>query len=156
MQLVTTLLKLLPLIVIIALGLMTGTPDNIPPFNPTDKSLIQILTATALLTMWAFVGLEAGTVAAQDVADPKRTIPRAIIAGTLTVTLVYIAATLAVMMLVPMEQLSASKAPFVDAASGLGSWGAGLIALGALISTCLLYTSPSPRDATLSRMPSSA
>ena len=135
LQLVTTLLKLLPLIVIIALGLMSGSPDNIPPFNPTDKSLTQILTATALLTMWAFVGLEAGTVAAQDVTDPKRTIPRAIIAGTLTVTLVYIAATLAVMMLVPMEQLSASKAPFVDAASGLGSWGAGLIALGALIST---------------------
>ena len=26
----------------------------------------------------------------------------------------------------------------------------------AMISTCLLYTSPSPRDATLSRMPSSA
>ena len=26
----------------------------------------------------------------------------------------------------------------------------------ALIETCLLYTSPSPRDATLSRMPSSA
>ena len=25
-----------------------------------------------------------------------------------------------------------------------------------LVSTCLLYTSPSPRDATLSRMPSSA
>ena len=27
---------------------------------------------------------------------------------------------------------------------------------GGLIGTCLLYTSPSPRDATLSRMPSSA
>ena len=27
---------------------------------------------------------------------------------------------------------------------------------GALYRTCLLYTSPSPRDATLSRMPSSA
>ena len=27
---------------------------------------------------------------------------------------------------------------------------------GITISTCLLYTSPSPRDATLSRMPSSA
>ena len=26
----------------------------------------------------------------------------------------------------------------------------------ALLATCLLYTSPSPRDATLSRMPSSA
>ena len=28
--------------------------------------------------------------------------------------------------------------------------------LSALLETCLLYTSPSPRDATLSRMPSSA
>ena len=28
--------------------------------------------------------------------------------------------------------------------------------LGAVVSSCLLYTSPSPRDATLSRMPSSA
>ena len=27
---------------------------------------------------------------------------------------------------------------------------------GQLVNTCLLYTSPSPRDATLSRMPSSA
>ena len=33
----------------------------------------------------------------------------------------------------------------------IGAGGVGLIA-----STCLLYTSPSPRDATLSRMPSSA
>ena len=30
------------------------------------------------------------------------------------------------------------------------------LCVGALIGTCLLYTSPSPRDATLSRMPSSA
>ena len=37
-------------------------------------------------------------------------------------------------------------------------WGAGVGTLddGAEFSTCLLYTSPSPRDATLSRMPSSA
>ena len=31
-----------------------------------------------------------------------------------------------------------------------------LINLARLINSCLLYTSPSPRDATLSRMPSSA
>ena len=33
---------------------------------------------------------------------------------------------------------------------------ASMAADGTLIGTCLLYTSPSPRDATLSRMPSSA
>ena len=31
-----------------------------------------------------------------------------------------------------------------------------IIGLGVSVSGCLLYTSPSPRDATLSRMPSSA
>ena len=31
-----------------------------------------------------------------------------------------------------------------------------LVAVGGLYMFCLLYTSPSPRDATLSRMPSSA
>lgn len=133
-QLMTTLLKLLPLLVIIGLGLFSGTLDNVPPFNPSEKPLMQVLAITALLTMWAFVGLEAGTVAAGDVVNPKRTIPRAIIFGTLTVTFVYIAATLAVMMLVPTEQLAVSKAPFADAAARLGPWGGGLIALGALIS----------------------
>ena len=31
-----------------------------------------------------------------------------------------------------------------------------IVTTGGLFGTCLLYTSPSPRDATLSRMPSSA
>ena len=135
MQLITTLLKLLPLLAIIAWGFMAGTPENIPPFNPSGQSLPAVLAATALLTMWAFVGLEACLVAADDVINPKRTIPRAVVAGALTVTGVYIAATLAVMLLVPTEQLVVSKAPFVDAAAGLGKFGSGLIAFGALIAT---------------------
>ena len=39
----------------------------------------------------------------------------------------------------------------IGVAIGLPAWG-----VGALVGGCLLYTSPSPRDATLSRMPSSA
>ncbi|MEP3889808.1 MAG: amino acid permease [Hellea sp.] len=134
-QLVTTILKLIPLGVIIILGLTVGTSENIPAFNPQDQSIFGAVAATAMLTMWAFVGLEAGTVAAGDVIDPKRTIPRAIVAGTLTVTFVYIAATAAVMMLVPADILKTSEAPFVEAARTLGPLGAGLIAFGALIST---------------------
>lgn len=134
-QLVTTILKLIPLGVIIVLGLTLGTPENIPQFNPQGQSIFGAVAATAMLTMWAFVGLEAGTVAAGDVIDPKRTIPRAIVAGTLTVTFVYIAATAAVMMLVPVDILKTSEAPFVDAAKALGPIGGGLIAFGALIST---------------------
>ena len=44
----------------------------------------------------------------------------------------------------------------------LGAWSLVALGVGVIIGaglfsiTCLLYTSPSPRDATLSRMPSSA
>ena len=46
---------------------------------------------------------------------------------------------------------------FFSLKAGLGGWRVGIIdSLDELNRSCLLYTSPSPRDATLSRMPSSA
>lgn len=134
-QLASVILKLIPLLVIIVLGLLVGEVKNIPPFNPQELPLLPAIAATALLTMWAFLGIEAGVVPAGDVKDAKRTIPRAVIFGTLTVTIVYIASTAAVMMLVPIEVLKTSTAPFVDAAKPLGAIGAPLIAIGALVAT---------------------
>ena len=134
-QLVTVILKLTPLIVIIFLGFVSGSVNNIPEFNPQGKSIFGAIASTALLTMWAFIGLEAGTVAAADISNPKKTIPKAILAGTITVTLVYIFATASVMMLVPIEVLQYSEAPFLDAASPLGWFGGILITFGVLIST---------------------
>ena len=134
-QLVMTLLKIVPLLVIIALGVVAGTPDNIPAFNPQKLPVGNALATTALLTMWAFIGIEAGVVPAADVIDAKRTIPRAIVAGTLSVAALYIAATAAVMMLVPVETLAQSEAPFADAARALGPFGGPMIAIGALVST---------------------
>jgi len=72
---------------------------------------------------------------AGDVVDAKRTIPRAVISGAMTVTAVYILVTFAVMRLVPTETLAASEAPFIDAAQKLGPWGASFMAIGALVAT---------------------
>lgn len=134
-QLTMTLLKIVPLLVVVALGLVAGSPDNIPQFNPQELPMREALAATALLTMWAFIGIEAGTVPAGDVIDAKRTVPRAVIAGTLCVAALYIASTAAVMMLVPPETLAHSEAPFADAAAALGVFGGPMIAIGALVST---------------------
>jgi len=71
---------------------------------------------------------------ASDVKSPEKTIPRAIVIGTITVAIIYIASTYAVMRLVPAEQLVQSSAPFADAALTLGAWGPTLISLGALVS----------------------
>lgn len=134
-QLVMTILKIIPLLMIIALAAFAGDVRNVPAFNPQDLPPYQALAATALLTMWAFIGIEAGVVAAEDVQDAKRTIPRAIISATLSVAALYIAATAAVMFLLPPAQLAVSEAPFSDAATRLGAWGPPIIAIGALIST---------------------
>ncbi|MGD9979369.1 MAG: APC family permease [Hyphomonadaceae bacterium] len=134
-QMVMTVLKIIPLLAIIALGLFAGQPANLPAFNPQQAPIVPTIAATALLTMWAFVGLENGCTPAGACRDATRTIPRAVVIGTITVTLIYLSATAAVMMLVPAEALSNSTSPFADAARGLGAWGPALIAAGALVST---------------------
>jgi basic amino acid/polyamine antiporter, APA family len=134
-QIAMTALKLVPLFAIIALGLFAGAPENLPVFNPTGGAFISVLAATALLTMWAFCGLECGVMPAGSVHDPERTIPRAVIIGTVTVTLIYLGATAAVMLLVPAETLATSTSPFADAARAFGPWGPSFIAAGALIAT---------------------
>lgn len=134
-QLLMTVLKLLPLLLIIGLGLSVGDSANLPEMNPQDMPWQEGLAITALLTLWAFSGMEAAAMPASDVKDPERTIPRAIVVGTITVSFIYIASTAAVMLLVPSEQLANSTAPFADAAASLGTWGPALIAIGAMVST---------------------
>jgi APA family basic amino acid/polyamine antiporter len=134
-QLALTVLKIAPLFAIIALGAFAGQVANFPAFNPQQAPILPTIAATALLTMWAFVGLEAGTIPAGACKDAKRTIPRAIVIGTLTVAAIYLTATAAVMSLVPANVLATSTSPFADAARTLGAWGPGLIAAGALLST---------------------
>ncbi len=135
-QLVTTVLKLLPLLGIAFFGLFHLDPSNFRPFNLAGGSPFGAVTATATLTLWAFIGLESATVPADEVRDPERTIPRATLIGTMTTAVIYILGTVAVMGLIPPDQLAESTAPFADAASHL--WGGGaayLVAIGAAISS---------------------
>jgi len=134
-QLVTTLLKLLPLFLIAGSGLLLGDITAIPMSNPNNEPLPLLISGLIMLTMWAYVGVEGITIPADDVIEPAKTIPRALIAGTLTATGVYVIATYGVMALIPTAKLAISTSPFADAASLIfGPWGAGLVAIGALIS----------------------
>lgn len=93
------------------------------------------MTAVAALTLWAFIGVESATVPADDVDNPRRTIPRATVIGTLVTALVYIAGTTAVMGILPAATLADSGAPFADAAdSAFGTWAGPVIAGAAIIS----------------------
>ena len=134
-QLVLTILKVIPLVLIIYLGIAYGDRDNFPSFNPQGLPFFQALSTTALLTMWAFIGVEAAVIPASDVENPKKTIPAAVVSAALSVSLLYVGASAAIMFLVPSDILAVSESPFVDAAAHMGKGGALLIGIGALIST---------------------
>jgi APA family basic amino acid/polyamine antiporter len=134
-QVATTLIKVLPLVAIIAFGLPRLVPAHFTPFNPGPGGTLAALQATVALTLWAFVGLEAATVPAESVRDARRIVPRATLAGVSIAAALYVLGTTAVMGMVPRETLAASTAPFADAARAL--WGQGaarLVAAGAFVS----------------------
>lgn len=134
-QILMTILKIIPLILVTIFAAFAGQSVNLPASNPSGGSLFAVLAATTLITSWAFAGFEAGCLPAGAVRECQRVVPRAIVFGTITVALIYLASSFAVMLLVPAETLAVSTAPFAEAARGLGAWGPVLVAAGALIST---------------------
>jgi len=139
-EFVFTLLKLLPLLLVPMAGLFFLKGSHFVPFNPTVDSTIGVMNAAALLTLWGFIGVESATTPAESVENPKITIPRAIIMGTLLVAIVYIFSSVVIMGVVPPEILAHSKAPFADAAQIIfgGNWyivislAASIVCLGTL------------------------
>ena len=135
-QLISTLLKLLPLIFMIFLGMLNFNLDNLPELNPTDLHPISLLATVTTLVMWSFIGIETATVPADNVINPQETIPKILIASVITVLIVYFLVSIAIAAIVPTSELMNSTAPFALAATKiLGLTGGTIISIGALIST---------------------
>jgi len=135
-QVVSTLLKLLPLFFMMFLGLVGFDPNNLPEMNPTNANPFMLLATVTTLVMWSFVGIETATVPAENFINPEKTIPKVLIAAVLSVLTIYILVSIAIAAIVPAEELINSSAPFALAATKiLGFSGGVVIAFGALIST---------------------
>ena len=135
-QLISTLLKLLPLIFMIFLGMLNFNLDNLPELNPTDLHPISLLATVTTLVMWSFIGIETATVPADNVINPQETIPKILIVSVVTVLIVYFLVSIAIAAIVPTSELMNSTAPFALAATKiLGLTGGTIISIGALIST---------------------
>jgi APA family basic amino acid/polyamine antiporter len=136
-QVVTTVIKLLPLGLVAVGGILHFDASHFAVADHSVRAVGRDVSATATLTLWAFLGLESATIPASHVADPDRTIPRATMLGTILTGLICAAGTVGVMSLVPPAILVRSTAPFADAAGVLaGEWARRVIAIGGSIS-CL-------------------
>jgi APA family basic amino acid/polyamine antiporter len=117
LQLVTTILKVLPLLLVAVGGLFFLQAKNFIPFNSSGTSVYGAISTTAALTMFSFIGIECATIPAGSVDNPEKTIPRATLLGLLIATLVYILGSVSVMGIIPAAQLARSVTPYADAAS---------------------------------------
>ena len=135
-QLISTLLKILPLLFIVFLGLTNFNASNLPELNPSNLHPISLLATVTTLVMWSFVGIETATVPADNVINPEKTIPKVLIASVLTILALYLMVSIAIAAIVPANELINSSAPFALAATKiLGITGGTIISIGALIST---------------------
>ncbi len=80
-----TLLKLLPFIVLIAVGVANLPESESAPVMPA----LDTVGAGALLTLYAFIGFETVVVTSGETRNPARTIPRALMFTVMAIALFY-------------------------------------------------------------------
>lgn len=127
--------KLLPLVLFIAIGIFYMNGANFTPLLPSGEAAANFsFGAAALLIFYAFTGFEAIAEAAEDMDDPKRNIPRAIVMVMLLVSAFYF-----LIMMVSIgvlgPDLADTKTPIATAAAVfLGTAGDLLVTAGTLVS----------------------
>ncbi|MFJ7104777.1 APC family permease [Streptomyces albogriseolus] len=135
-QVITTVVKFVPLIFMATIGLLFVDPDNFGPFNASGHSTLGAISAAAAIALFSYLGLEAASVVAGRVRDPGRNVSRATVYGTLACAVIYILGTLAVFGTVSHGALGSSTAPFTDAANNIfgGTWAGNTVAVAAIVS----------------------
>lgn len=117
---VLTLVKLVPLVFFTAVGLiyMASNPStiriNFLPFIPYGFSNFG---AALVLIFWAYAGFEISTIPAEEIKDPGKTIPRAIIVGITIVTIFYLTTNILLFGVRRWDLLQNDNAPLATATS---------------------------------------
>ncbi|MCH7601701.1 MAG: amino acid permease, partial [Planctomycetes bacterium] len=127
LQALFTLAKLLTLAIIIIIGFAWGSKLPAHFVTPSDPGPVTVSNFfTALVAgLFAFGGWHMVTYNSEETVDPKKTIPRALVMGTLIITACYVAMSTVYFYVLPLDKVAASKQVAADAAEVvIGSGGA--------------------------------
>ncbi|MBS0287248.1 MAG: amino acid permease [Proteobacteria bacterium] len=116
--------KMIPLLLVPICALFFFDKSNFTVVTVSTEDTSSLFNSVMLLTFWGFIGFEAATAAAADVKDLRKTIPRALIFGTIFVAIVYFISSLGIMGAIPADELINSAAPYSDTAKLIfgGKW----------------------------------
>jgi APA family basic amino acid/polyamine antiporter len=135
-QIITTVLKFVPLLFMATIGLLFVKTANFGTFNVSGSSTSGAISAAAAIALFSYLGIETASVAAGRVRNPTKNVARATVLGTIGCAVVYILGTLTVFGTVPNAVLQKSTAPFTDSANAIfgGQWAGNAIAVAAVVS----------------------
>ena len=116
LQVLTTVLKLLPMAAVIVLGVwqLFTAPAAYTEHLPTTPATFGNIVSASTTALFAMLGIECATIPAGRVRDPGRTIPRATIIGTILLALICMCISIVPLLLIPQQELAKSNAPFAD------------------------------------------
>ena len=135
-QLWTSVLKFVPLLLLSTVGLAFIDPANFATWNLSGKSTLAAIGGAMALCLFSYIGVESASVAARQVREPHRNIPRATMLGTLAAAVVYLLSLVTVFGVVPTQELATATAPFATAATNMTgvAWIGAAVALVVVIS----------------------
>ncbi|HLY49451.1 MAG TPA: amino acid permease [Solirubrobacteraceae bacterium] len=125
-QLTTTITKFAGLAFMSIVGLFYIKSANFHPWNVSGHSDISAIGSGMAIALFSYLGVETAAVAAKNVRDPDRNIPRATLLGTAATAVVYVLSLIAVFGILSDHVLQNSTAPFstaVNAMFGGTFWG---------------------------------
>lgn len=122
-------------------GLIAFETGELMPFVPLEQDegwidgLNNIITATGLVFI-SYLGIVKATAVAGEVKDPGTTLPRALFAAVVFVTLLYVIIMLVITGLMPLDDIAAAEAPVAEAGERvLGGIGGAVIAAAGILAT---------------------
>ena len=130
---VMVLIKIGVLVLFIVLGITGWNPDNMSPFSPFGLTGV---TSAAGIIFFSYIGLDAVSTAGEEVKNPRRTMPLAILGALVIVTTLYILTTVVAVAAQPytkFEGQEAGLAAILEQVTGQ-TWPATMLAAGAVIS----------------------
>jgi APA family basic amino acid/polyamine antiporter len=137
-------LMMLVLVVACFLAPPTAAPGAPLPMTAASLPLLSLPMVVAVVTalravLVTYDGWYSPIYLAEESTDPTRTLPRAIIGGTLVVTALYVLINIAILRVLPLSLLASSGLPAADAARiVLPRGGAGLVTVISLLTVLSL------------------
>jgi basic amino acid/polyamine antiporter, APA family len=130
---VMVLIKLGVLALFVVVGLQGWESDNLSNFAPDGFGGIN---AAAGIIFFSYIGLDAVSTAGEEVKNPRRNLPLAIIGALVIVTLIYVAVAVVAVAAQPVDAFNGQEAglsAILERVTG-STWPASVLAAGAVIS----------------------